>query len=51
MGIFLGYTVTEHNIYYQDLITKKIKIAAHVSFDEVGYTIPKAGLSMTQQQL
>jgi dUTP pyrophosphatase len=51
MGIFLGYTATEHNIYYQDCITKKIKIASHVSFDEAGYTIPQAALSMTQQRL
>jgi len=39
-GIFLGYTATENNIYYQDTQTKRIKIATHMMFDEVGYVVP-----------
>jgi hypothetical protein len=41
-GIFLGYTATDHNIYFRDNQTKRIKIATHVQFDEAGMTIPKA---------
>lgn len=51
MGIFLGFTATDHNIYYQDIATKKIKIATHVTFDEAGYTIPPSDLSQTQHRL
>ena len=46
-GIFLGYTATDHNIYYQDAKTKRIKIAPHVQFDEAGMTLPKSQLSPT----
>jgi hypothetical protein len=41
MGIFLGYTSTDTSIYYQDIVSKKIKIATHVVFDEAGCTTPK----------
>jgi len=41
-GIFLGFTATDHNIYYRDNTTKRIKIATHVTFDEAGMTIPPA---------
>jgi hypothetical protein len=41
-GIFLGYTATDHYIYFRDNQTKRIKIATHVQFDEAGMTIPKA---------
>ena len=34
-GIFLGYTKTTKNIYYLDDVTKVIKIASHVRFDEM----------------
>ena len=44
-GIFLGYTASEHNIYFRDNRTKCINIAAHVQFDEAGMTIPKADRS------
>jgi hypothetical protein len=40
-GILLGLTATENNIYYQDINSKCIKIATHISFDEAGYTTPK----------
>jgi hypothetical protein len=51
MGIFLGYTSTDKNIYYQDSMTQKIKIATHVVFDEVGYTTPKRQRPHIQQRL
>jgi dUTP pyrophosphatase len=51
MGIFLGFTATEHNIYYQDIVTKKIKIATHIAFYEAGYTIPKTERTFLQQSL
>jgi dUTP pyrophosphatase len=43
-GIFLGFTGTDHNIYYRDDTTGRIKIATHVTFDEAGMTIPPADL-------
>ncbi len=51
MGIFLGYTATENNIYYQDAVTKKIKIATNIAFDESGYTILKKDRTFLQQLL
>lgn len=50
-GIFLGFTSTMKNIYYQDNATKRVKIATHVTFDEVGYTLPQEPLSTTQRSL
>jgi len=50
-GIFLGYTATDHNVYYRDTQTGKIKIATHVTFDEAGFTVPKAMLSPAIAQL
>ena len=50
-GVFLGYTATDHNIYYQDFKTKRVKIATHVKFDEAGYTLPKASLPPAMQIL
>lgn len=50
-GIFLGFTSTMKNIYYQDNATKRVKIATHVTFDEVGYTLPQETLSTTQRSL
>jgi dUTP pyrophosphatase len=47
-GTFLGFTATENNIYYQDHITKHIKVATHVTFNEAGYTLPPGALSHTQ---
>jgi hypothetical protein len=44
-GIFLGYTPTEKNIYYQDINTLCIKSATHVTFDEANYTVPKVLIS------
>ena len=46
-GIFLGYTATDHNIYYKDSKTQRVKIATHVQFDEAGTTIPRSELSPT----
>ena len=46
-GIFLGYTATDHNIYYRDSKTKRIKIATHVQFDEAGFTLPRSEISST----
>jgi deoxyuridine 5'-triphosphate nucleotidohydrolase len=50
-GVFLGYTATDSNIYYQDYTTKKIKVATHVSFDEAGYANHPMKLTLLQQQL
>ncbi len=50
-GIFLGYTATDHNVYYQDYKTKRVKIATHVKFDEAGYTLPKASVPPAMQIL
>lgn len=44
-GIFLGFTATDHNVYYQDYATGRIKIATHVTFDEAGFTLPTSELS------
>ncbi len=44
-GIFLGFTATEKNIYYQDVHTKRIKTATHITFDEANYTLPATQLS------
>jgi hypothetical protein len=35
-GIFLGYTVTENNIY----ATKQVKVATHITIDEAGLYVP-----------
>jgi hypothetical protein len=44
-GIFLGYTATDHNVYYRDNKSKRIKITTHVQFDEASMTIPKSDIS------
>jgi hypothetical protein len=50
-GIFLGYTATDHNVYYLDSNTKKVKISMHVIFDEAGYTLPPSHQTVLQQHL
>ena len=50
-GIFLGYTATDHNIYYQDYKTRRIKIATHVKFDEAGWTLPSSELPPAMKAL
>jgi dUTP pyrophosphatase len=50
-GIFLGYTATDKNVYYQDTILKKIKVTTHVIFDEAGFTVPKLQLTPIQEAL
>jgi dUTP pyrophosphatase len=50
-GIFLGYTATDNNVYYKDDLTKRIKVATHVTFDEAGYTIPENSRSSVQMDL
>jgi len=39
-GRFLGYTATDKNIIFMDSVTKRIKTATHVVFDEAGMTLP-----------
>jgi hypothetical protein len=39
-GIFLGYTSTLQQIYYLDLSTNTVKIAAHARFDEGMSSLP-----------
>ena len=36
-GIFLGYTVTDHNIRYLDLDSNTVKTCHHAVFDEAWY--------------
>ncbi len=50
-GIFLGYTVTDNNIYYKDNVTHRIKTATQVTFDEAGYTVPRQDQSLLQYTL
>jgi dUTP pyrophosphatase len=45
VGTFLGYTATDKNVIYMDSVTKKIKTATHVIFDEAGYTLPAVQLT------
>jgi dUTP pyrophosphatase len=51
VGTFLGYTATDKNVIYRDSITKKIKTATHVIFDEAGYTLPAAQLTPSAKAL
>ena len=50
-GIFLGYTATDKNVYYQDSNSKRIKIATHVTFDEAGMTLPPSQRTPAMQHL
>jgi hypothetical protein len=43
-GRFLGYTATDKNILFIDSVTKRIKTATHVVFDEAGMTLPASEL-------
>jgi transposase InsO family protein len=45
VGTFLGYTATDKNVLYMDSVTKRIKTATHVIFDEAGFTLPAAQLT------
>ncbi len=51
VGTFLGYTATDKNVIYMDSVTKKIKTATHVIFDEAGYTLPAAQLTPSAKAL
>jgi dUTP pyrophosphatase len=35
----LGYTATDHNIYYRDTMTNRIKISTYCTFDKAGMTL------------
>ena len=50
-GKFLGYTATDKNIIYIDSVTKRVKTATHVVFDEAGMTIPASELSPSAKML
>ena len=39
-GIFLGYTATDQNIWYIDLVSGAVKVAHHATFDEAWYLQP-----------
>jgi hypothetical protein len=39
-GIFLGFTATDHNIYYLDLESGLVKCSHHTHFDEAWYLQP-----------
>lgn len=51
IGVFLGYMATDRNIYYQDTLTNRIKIANHMTFDEAGYTLSPLQKTDFQQDL
>jgi dUTP pyrophosphatase len=51
VGTFLGYTATDKNVVYMDSVTKKIKTATHVIFDEAGLTLPAAQLTPSAKAL
>ncbi len=51
VGTFLGYTATDKNVLYIDSITKHVKTATHVIFDEAGLTLPAAQLTPSAKAL
>ena len=50
-GRFLGYTATDKNIIFMDSVTKRIKTATHVVFDEAGMTLPANELPPSAKML
>ena len=50
-GIFLGYTATDKNIYFEDDITGRILISKHVLFDEAHLSIPSNSTPLGAQAL
>ena len=39
-GIFLGYTATDKNVYFEDDDTGRVLISTHVLYDEARMSIP-----------
>ena len=39
-GIFLGFTATDNNIYFEDNHTSRVLISTHVFFDEAHMSVP-----------
>mmetsp|Transcript_21547 Transcript_21547/g.25678 ORF Transcript_21547/g.25678 Transcript_21547/m.25678 type:complete len:240 (+) Transcript_21547:2-721(+) len=37
-GIFLGYTATDHNIWFEDSLTDEVKSARHAVFNKANYS-------------
>ena len=50
-GRFLGFTATDKNIIFIDSVTKRIKTATHVVFDEAGMTLPTNELPPSAKML
>ena len=50
-GIFLGYTATYHNIYFEDDATQGVLISKHVMFDEAHFSVPSNTIPLGAQAL
>ena len=50
-GIFLGYTATDNNIYFEDDTTNKVLISTHVLFDEAHLSVPQSMAPIASQAL
>ena len=50
-GIFLGYTATDKNIYFEDDITGRVLISKHVLFDEAHMSVPHTFTPLGAQAL
>ena len=50
-GIFLGYTATDKNIYFEDDTTHKVLISTHALFDEAHLSVPNTATPLGSQAL
>ena len=50
-GIFLGYTATDNNIYFEDDDTQKVLISKHALFDEAHLSVPNSFTPLGSQAL
>ena len=50
-GIFLGYTATDHNIYFEDDDSGQVLISTHVMFDEAHLSTPNMYTPLGAQAL
>lgn len=50
-GIFLGFTATDNNIYFEDDDTGQVLISTHVMFNEAHLSVPNTYSSLGAQAL
>ena len=50
-GIFLGYTATDNNVYFEDDATHQVLISTHVLFDEAHLSVPNSFVPIGAQAL